>query len=270
MNDLTSKEQLSLARNEHVIETGLFYFFEVGSALLAIRDSKLYRGTHATFEAYCSDMWGMSKPRAYQLIDAAKVKDNLLSTSVDLPATESQTRPLCSLPPDQQASAWQKAVDTVPDGKVTAAHVQKVVKEMMDLALPIAPAPELTPTPTQESIPLTARQRMTPSDAMLFASYAISQLERIHPDDPKMEAAFCRVEHWIQKYITASKQKKTARIVKARISPQELVDDSFQQAFEQMYAQLKNAIAMGWEDTSHKAAVEMMHTLLAITGQSGN
>lgn len=130
MNDLTSKEQIILARNERVIETGLFYFFEVGSALLTIRDSKLYRATYATFEAYCSDMWGMSKPRAYQLIDAAKVKDNLLSTSVDLPATESQTRPLYSLPPDQQASAWQKAVETAPDGKVTAAHVQKVVREM--------------------------------------------------------------------------------------------------------------------------------------------
>ena len=43
-------------------------FIEVGKALLAIRDAKLYRKTHKTFEAYCRDRWEMSRPRAYQLI----------------------------------------------------------------------------------------------------------------------------------------------------------------------------------------------------------
>lgn len=43
---------------------------------------------------------------------------------------EGQLRPLARLEPDQQREAWQKAVDTAPGGKVTAAHVANVVKEV--------------------------------------------------------------------------------------------------------------------------------------------
>lgn len=128
MNDLTITEQASLERYERVIEKGLASFYEVGSALLTIRDSKIYRGTHGTFEAYCQDRWQMSRPRAYQLIEAAKVKDNL-STTVDISPNERQLRPLAALPPEQQSEAWQQAVATAPDGKVTAAHVEGVVSK---------------------------------------------------------------------------------------------------------------------------------------------
>ena len=182
MNDLTTTEQASLERYERVIEKGLASFYEVGSALLTIRDSRLYRGTHGTFEGYCQDRWQMSRPRAYQLIEAAKVKDNL-STIVDIPVTESQARPLTSLPPDKQSEAWQQAVDTAPDGKVTAAHVASVVKGMTE-----AEEPKPAPKPQE------------PSDAMAFAAIAISQLERIHPKDPERSEALVKVERWIQKH----------------------------------------------------------------------
>lgn len=39
-----------------------------------------------------------------------------------------------------------------------------------------------------------------PSDAMAFAGIAISQLERIHPKDPRREEALDTVEKWIQKH----------------------------------------------------------------------
>ena len=45
----------------------------------------------------------MSRPRAYQLIDAVMIKDNL-STMVDIP--ERQLRPLARLEPQQQVKAW--------------------------------------------------------------------------------------------------------------------------------------------------------------------
>ena len=41
------------------------------------------------------------------------------------PTTESQTRPLARLATDQQRIAWQKAVETAPDGEVTAAETEK-------------------------------------------------------------------------------------------------------------------------------------------------
>lgn len=49
-----------------------------------------------------------------------------------MPETERQTRPLVKLEPEQQCEAWQKAVETAPEVKVTAAPVSKVVKEMTD------------------------------------------------------------------------------------------------------------------------------------------
>jgi len=43
---------------------------------------------------------------------------------------ESQLRPLTKLrnKPDQQREAWQKVVETAPEGKVTAAHVSDFPK----------------------------------------------------------------------------------------------------------------------------------------------
>ncbi len=32
-------------------------FYEVGNALLQIRDERLYRQTHSTFEEYCREKW---------------------------------------------------------------------------------------------------------------------------------------------------------------------------------------------------------------------
>lgn len=114
---------------KHIVRDGLQKFYEVGEALLEIRDSRLYRNDYSTFEECCSKEWGISRPRAYQLMDAAGMVDRL-STIVDiLPTTESQARPLAILEPDQQVQAWQKAIEIAPEGKITAAIVQGVVND---------------------------------------------------------------------------------------------------------------------------------------------
>ena len=146
MNDLTTTEQASLERYERVIEQGLQSFYEVGSALLTIRDSKLYRGTHGTFEAYCLDRWGMTNRYANNLIASTKTIDNL-GTTVPIPSSERVARPLTALPPDKQSEAWQQAVATAPDGKVTAAHVASVVKEMTGKPKPVVNKPIIKSEP---------------------------------------------------------------------------------------------------------------------------
>lgn len=129
MNDL---ETTKLFECETIIERGLKTFVDVGGALLEIRDLKLYRANYGTFEDYCQNRWGMSRPRAYQLIEAAETLSNL-STIVDiLPATESQARPLTQLEPEQQLEAWNRVLDTAPDTGITAAHVQAVVDEIQN------------------------------------------------------------------------------------------------------------------------------------------
>ena len=114
---------------ETVIERGLHTFVDVGTALLEIRDSRLYRTAFDTFEDYCRERWEMTRNYANKMISAAEVAGNLGTIVPILPATESQARPLARLEPDEQRIVWQQAVDTAPNGKVTAAHVQSVVDE---------------------------------------------------------------------------------------------------------------------------------------------
>jgi hypothetical protein len=67
----------------------------------------------------------------YYQLAAAKTERNV-STLVekDQPIPETHLRPLAKLPPDQQREAYQKAVETAPEGKVTARHIEETVKEM--------------------------------------------------------------------------------------------------------------------------------------------
>jgi hypothetical protein len=125
--ELTTTEHQELQKHEAIIERGLTTFVEVGQSLMAIRDGRLYRDDYGTFEDYCRERWGFSRMRASQLISAAEVVGNV-NRGLQIPTNERQTRPLSQLPPAQQAEAWQQAVETAPNGKPTAAHVQDVVK----------------------------------------------------------------------------------------------------------------------------------------------
>ena len=135
--ELGTDDRRALAKHEKTIEAGLASFVDVGNALIAIRDGGLYTATATTFEAYCKTRWGFSKPRAYQLIDAAKVVASL-STMVYVasPPNERIARVLADLPSENvQADVWTKAVETAKKGKdgkpkLTASHVQAVADEV--------------------------------------------------------------------------------------------------------------------------------------------
>ena len=53
-------------------------FFEAGKALTELRDRRLYRSTHPTFEEYCKERFGFERRHPYRLIEAAGVVDNLI------------------------------------------------------------------------------------------------------------------------------------------------------------------------------------------------
>lgn len=131
---LSHEESVRLQSLEQTIEHGLQTFVEVGTALMEIRDSRLYRETHSSFEDYCRRRWGWSRIQAHRQIAAAEVCQNIMSGQNGLnllpmgntPANERQARPLTALPADEQADAWQEAV-AESNGKPTAAVVQAVV-----------------------------------------------------------------------------------------------------------------------------------------------
>lgn len=129
---LSEVERQELAAHEEVVERGLGAFVQVGIALMAIRDGRLYRETHATFDEYVKERWKMSRQRAYQLINAAGVVADLSTTVDTLPANEAQARPLTLLLPSERLEAWQGArelAQAVGLAMPQARHVEEFVRQ---------------------------------------------------------------------------------------------------------------------------------------------
>ena len=133
--EITQSELTKLSQNEAIIERGLKTFVDVGQALLTIRDGKLYRRDYGTFEDYCRERWGMSDRRARMMIDASETMATLKTGTIVpvYPQTESQARPLTSLPPEQQAAAWQQAVENVSNWTQTLPSTESQARPLTSL-----------------------------------------------------------------------------------------------------------------------------------------
>jgi hypothetical protein len=136
-HSLELSEREDLAACEATIHASLSSFGKLGSALAIIHLKRLYRETHPSFEAYCTQRWGISKVHAHRLIQGAGVYSNLLPAGnaellqLPMPQSEAQVRPLTKLAPEQQREAWAKAVEKAPEGRLTAKHVEAAVKDLL-------------------------------------------------------------------------------------------------------------------------------------------
>lgn len=112
---------------EVVIERGCKTFLEVAAALLEIRDQRLYRASHSTFDTYCRERWGWGRVHAFRLIQAAEVVKML--PRGNKPKTERQARALVGLEPEQVKVIGERVkFATATAGDVRAA-VQRVTKK---------------------------------------------------------------------------------------------------------------------------------------------
>ncbi|WP_416235769.1 hypothetical protein [Nostoc sp. UHCC 0252] len=161
VEELTDEEQSDRLHLERRVERAVF---EAGKALMELRDRRLYRSTHSTFEEYCKDRFGFQRRHPYRLIEASAVFDNLMkmcpngtqteTESSDaeiyssgtqteneemcpigtqiLPTSERQVRPITKLEPQQQWEVWQTAVEEaggkVPSARVVGDVVQRIME----------------------------------------------------------------------------------------------------------------------------------------------
>ena len=147
--ELSEEEQCDRIHLERKVERA---FYEGGKALQELRDRRLYRSTHKTFQEYCYERFGFERRHPYRLIDAASVVDNLAQMCPDrtqietevgseemcpdrtqiLPTNEYQIRPLTKLEPEEQREAWQMAVqaagDRLPSNRIVKDIVQRVME----------------------------------------------------------------------------------------------------------------------------------------------
>ncbi len=120
---LTAKEQKLLADCEADIEQNFQGAFLLGYRFEQIRDKRLYRSTHKTFELYCSDRWDLSKTHANRLIQAHLCETHLKGikdVEVYVPTKESQVRQICDLPPEKQVEVAHEVFAAVGDREAGA------------------------------------------------------------------------------------------------------------------------------------------------------
>lgn len=138
LEKLPEREKKRLAELEVVIKKDLKAFLRVGAALAEISNNRLYRQDYHTFPDYLKGTWDLGESRGYQLIDAHVVVDKLKTSTNGggfeiLPQNERQTRPLIKYKddPEKLAQIWNRAVETAPDGKVTAKRVQLALFDVL-------------------------------------------------------------------------------------------------------------------------------------------
>ena len=142
---LTYNEQRDRYQLELQVEQA---FYRAGKALAQLRERRLYRSTHKTFEAYCQERFGFTRRHSDYLIAGAVVVENLqqtrtihsqnqetnenLSTTPAqiLPTKLEQIKPLASFKPDEQRQIWDKAVETA-DGKVPSGRIVKAIVKQL-------------------------------------------------------------------------------------------------------------------------------------------
>jgi hypothetical protein len=126
---LSAQERDRLERCEAVVERGRDTFVAVGRALAEIHEARLYRATHRNFATYLRERWGLSRPRAYELIQSSRIAE-AIEANGDPPApSEAAVRPLASIAsndgPEAAAQAWREITKQHNgNGPMTAADVR--------------------------------------------------------------------------------------------------------------------------------------------------
>lgn len=135
IRELTEEEQSLRFQLESQVERA---FLSAGQALMELRDRRLYRSTHRTFEEYCRDRFNYSRDAAYLKISATVVYENLqkflptIGRQIPMPTNERQLRFLAKaeLEPAVQADVWQQAVqqagNKIPSGRIVKDVVDKI------------------------------------------------------------------------------------------------------------------------------------------------
>ncbi len=76
--------------------------------------------------------FAQSQAYLYRQLEAAQIEREISPIGEIGVIPESHLRPLGRLETEQRLEAWQHATETAPNGKVTAAHVEKIVNTIRE------------------------------------------------------------------------------------------------------------------------------------------
>lgn len=138
------------------IKTEVPRFLAVGEMLIELRELGVYKETHKTFALFINEAFGLEKSRAYQLIGACELRQDL-STAVDkkeIPTNEAQLREVAKAPKEKQAEVVQIANEVAKseDRKPTASDYRNAVEIVTAEPKRKEPEPELEAEVTDKVI----------------------------------------------------------------------------------------------------------------------
>lgn len=168
VNRLSKSERTELARHEKTIDKALPAFAEIGDALNAIRESKLYRENYSTFDAYLSDRWSFTRQRASQLIDAAETMRQLPAAVKPAVTSERAARAMKPLAdkPAKAKRAVKDATKNATGDTPTGADLERAVKGVVGDGPEAAPHAATAPSPTGVDV---AREWLRLTDSLNLA-----------------------------------------------------------------------------------------------------
>ena len=130
---LNQQEREMLAACEQTITANVQVFMKVGESLRLIRDSKLYRETHKTFQAYCRERWDFTRTHAYRLIGAAETMEVLSPLGDTLPTAETQVRPLLQFGLADRPQVWRDVQTRlrIGDSRCATGKINQIVQNLI-------------------------------------------------------------------------------------------------------------------------------------------
>ena len=197
---LTTQEAARLAELEAIIENNVAL---MGKPLFEIRESRLYKQTHGTFEEYCRARFSMDRRYINMQIKASEVIENLgTSGSQNLPSSERQARPLAKLPAEQQPAAWEKAQEKAKEeGKpVAARHVEAAVAEVMP-----KDEPETVVVDEVGTRPARSNIKVMESNGMAIYASAKCVMDRLSNKDAQWSESLAAMIQYCERRIKSKK-----------------------------------------------------------------
>lgn len=119
--------KLTLAQLKAIVSRNLSATIDAGRALKEIKDRELWKEEASSFQEFCIENWGVSKQRAYQLMDSIKIIDALPPDQSTVVDSERAARELKKVPEAERAEVVKKAQAA---GGVTGAAISKAGKEL--------------------------------------------------------------------------------------------------------------------------------------------
>lgn len=121
---------------------------EAADCLRDLRDGRLYRNTHATFEEFCRDEFALTRWTINLRVQAAEVYRNLVDAKNGvfgnselpfLPENESQVRYMVTLPEEQQPEVWARCIVEAGGKQPSTRLIRGIVTEVTGAKSKVSP-----------------------------------------------------------------------------------------------------------------------------------